>query len=158
MGARLRKFGAQLFNILVRKPTPALPTSGDPVVDFMLEAGPRAFTPELASKEVRFAIAKTQSWGAYREALMHLAQNQVAIMHAQIRQVGRENRRIEHKATSSHIPHCRIPCLVWEFFESIYGEGCWKDNDFMEDFLKHHPECRIRVKRGIRGQEYLRPA
>ncbi len=47
--------------------------------------------------------------------------------------------------------------LLWDFFEEIYGQGCWQDKDFMEDVLKHHPELRIRVKRGIRGQEYLRP-
>lgn len=135
----------------------SLPTTGDPALDATIEAGPRALDPDLP-KHLRFEIAKASALGAYRDACLHLAQAQVAIMHEQIRQIGRENRRIERKATPTHIPYCRIPQLVWDFFESIYGQGCWKDEDFMEDFLKHHPECRIRVKRGIRGQEYLRPA
>jgi len=134
--------------------TDVKPPTGDAALDFALEAGPRAFTPELG-KHLRFEIAKTHACGPYMDAVMELAQNQVAIMHAEIRQVGRENRRIERKATSTHIPHCRIPQLVWEFFEAIYGDGCWQDNDFMEDVLKHHPELRINVKRGIHGQEYV---
>jgi hypothetical protein len=77
-------------------------------------------------------------------------------MHAEIREIGRQNRLIERKATSTHVPYCRIPPRVWRAFERIYGEGCWEDKDFMEDFLKHHPECRVIVKRGIRGQEYVR--
>ena len=132
----------------------SLPSTGDAALDFAIEAGPRAFTEDLP-KHLRLEIAKSKAHGAYKDALLHLAQNQVALMHAEIRQIGRENRRIERKATSTHIPYCRIPQLVWDFFEVIYGEGCWKDNDFMEDFLKHHPECRIIVKRGIRGQQYV---
>lgn len=132
----------------------ALPPTGDAGLDFALEAGPRAFTADLP-KHLRFEIAKSSALGAYTEAVGMLLQDQVARMHAQIKQIGRENRRIERKATSTHIPYCRIPQLVWDFFEAIYGDGCWKDNDFMEDFLKHHPGCRIVVKRGIRGQEYV---
>jgi hypothetical protein len=156
-----------LFSIIMRKPKPALPEvdesgkqegrkTGDPVLDFVLEAGPRAFTPELATKEVRFAIAKTGALGAYKDALQHLAQHQVALIHAAIREVGRQNRIIEKesKATRAFLPYYRKPLLLHDFFEAIYGEGCWKDNDFVEDVLKHHPELRINVKRGIRGQEY----
>lgn len=125
----------------------------EPEIEAVVELGPRGLAPDVP-KHVRFAIAKSSALGAYKNACLQLAQNQVAMMHAEIRQIGRENRRIERKATSTHIPHCRIPILVWDFFEEIYGQGCWKDNDFMEDFLRHHPECRINVKRGIRGQEY----
>ncbi len=125
-------------------------------IEAVVGLGPRGFGPHV-SKDVRFAIAKSSALGPYRDACLLLAQNQVALMHAEIRQIGRENRRIERKATSTHIPYCRIPQLLWDFFEEIYGQGCWQDKDFMEDVLKHHPELRIRVKRGIRGQEYLRP-
>jgi hypothetical protein len=127
--------------------------TGDPAVDLLLEAGPRAFTPDV-SEEVRLEIAKAPLLGWYREALRLMSQNQQAMLFEEIRQIGRENRRIERKATSTHLPYCRIPRGVWDQFEAIYGAGCWKDDDFMEDFLKHHPECRIIVKRGIRGQEY----
>jgi hypothetical protein len=153
------KFKVGVLNLIVRKPTPTVPPvsdTGDKVLDFVLEAGPRAFTPELATKEVRFAIAKTVALGAYRDALQHLAQNQVALIHAAIREVGRQNRKIEKesKATRAFLPYYRKPLLLHDFFEAIYGEGCWKDNDFVEDVLKHHPELRINVRRGIRGQEY----
>jgi hypothetical protein len=126
----------------------------EPEVEAVVSLGPRGLTPDVPN-HVRFAIAKSSALGPYKEACLQLAQNQVAIMHEEIREIGRQNRRIERKATSSHVPYCRIPPTVWHYFESIYGEGCWKDNDFMEDFLKHHPECRIVVKRGIRGQEYV---
>lgn len=130
--------------------------TGDPVLDFVLDAGPRAFTPELASKEVRFAIAKSGALGAYKDALQHLAQHQVALIHAAIEEVGRQNRIIEKesKATRAFLPYYRKPILLHDFFEVIYGEGCWQDEDFVEDVLRHHPELRINVKRGIRGQEY----
>ena len=125
-------------------------------LDFVIEGGPRLFTPDVP-KSVRFEIAKSSALGPYKDACLLLAQRQVALMHEAIKQTGRENRSIERKATSSHIPHCRIPLLVWDFFEAIYGDGCWQDKDFMDDFLHHHPECKIVVKRGIHGQEYLRP-
>lgn len=151
---KIRAASAAAIDKFLHKP---LPSTGDPALDATIQAGPRAFDADLP-KHLRFEIAKSAALGPYRDACKDLAQRQVALMHEQIKQIGRENRLIERKATSSHVPYCRIPQLVWDFFEAIYGEGCWKDKDFMEDFLKHHPECRIRVKRGIRGQEYLQPA
>lgn len=141
------------------KPTPATPSAAkreDVLLDFMLHAGPRVFTPELATKEVRFAIAKSSALGAYKDALQHLAKRQVALIHAEIREVGRQNREIEKnsKACRAFLPYYRKPLILHDFFEVIYGEGCWQDEDFVEDVLKHHPELRINVRRGIRGQEY----
>jgi hypothetical protein len=128
--------------------------TGTPAVDLLLEAGPAALTPDVP-EEVRLEIANSPALGWYREAWRLMAQEQQARLLAEIKQIGRENRRIERKATTTHVPYCRIPKGVWDQFEAIYGVGCWQDEDFMEDFLKHHPECRIIVKRGIRGQEYV---
>jgi hypothetical protein len=159
-----KKLFARAINFFVRKPKPALPVSDDPtkpgsgdvVLDFMLKAGPRVFTPELATKEVRLAIAKSSALGPYRDALKDLAQRQVALIHAEIARVSRENREIEKhsKACRAFIPYYRKPLLLHAWMEVCYGEGCWADEDFVEDVLKHHPGLRINVKRGIRGQEY----
>jgi hypothetical protein len=131
------------------------PDTKDPILDFLIEAGPRVFTPEMASKEVRFAIAKSSQLGPFREALQCLAQKQVALMHQLIGQVSRENAAIDWKSAGSHVPYFRVPQLMWDFFEAIYGEGCWQDEDFVEDTLKHHPGLRVVVKRGSKGQQYV---
>lgn len=133
---------------------PIYAPTGDPVLDFHLEAGPRALTPETPER-VRLEIAKSSAFGAYKDACRLLAQHQVALMHEQIRQIGIENQSTDWQATRSHLPYFRVPPLVWHFFEAIYGEGCWQDEEFTEDFLKHHPECRVPVKRGINGMQYV---
>jgi hypothetical protein len=150
----LDKFQGQVKAIYRKYFTKPLPLTGDPALDAAVQAGPRLFDPDLP-KHLRFEIAKRSAFGAYNDALQCLAQHQVRLMHEQIAIVGRENRTTDWQATRTHIPHARIPQLLWDFFEAIYGQGCWQDNDFMEDVLKHHPELRVKVKRGIRGQEYV---
>jgi hypothetical protein len=85
-----------------------------------------------------------------------MAQEQVAEIHAEIRRIGIENRSVDWKATKTFVPYARIPERMHRMFEYEYGRGCWKDNDFLEDVLKHHPELRVPVKRGMHGQEYVR--
>lgn len=131
------------------------PTTGDAVLDFMLEAGPRAFMPELADKQLRLSIAKSSALGPYKEAVTKLAQKQVELIHDEIRRVSIENATTDWKSGGTHTPYFRVPQLLYDFFECIYGEGCWRDKDFVEDTLKHHPGLRVTVKRGVNGQEYV---
>jgi hypothetical protein len=126
---------------------------------FALEAGPRAFTPDL-TQALRLEIAKAGKHGPYMDALLCLAQHQVALIHAAIAAVSADNRRIEateefKAANGLGCPWYRKPQLLHDFFEAIYGDGCWQDKDFVEDVLKHHPGLRIKVTRGTRGQQYL---
>jgi hypothetical protein len=126
----------------------------DERVTTVLETGPRAFVSDLP-KEVRDEIAQSSSLDWYKNALTLIAQEQRRQMFSDIRAIGRENRRTERKAINGlGLPYARIPFSVIELFKALYGEDCWKDADFMEDFLKHHPECKFRVKYGTRGQEY----
>ena len=134
-----------------------MPSTGDAALDFALEAGPRTFTDDLP-KHLQLEIAKNSALGPYLEAVKKMAQTEIAEIHREIDRVSIENRLIEKhsKATRTHIPHCRIPASMWLKMEDIYGQGCWKDENFMEDTLRHHPGLRINVKRGIRGQEYVK--
>lgn len=132
--------------------------TGDAVTDFVLEAGPRTFGPDLPL-HVREEIAKSPALGWYRRALRIMKQEAVAQMHASIARTAAENRQIENsqefKATNGlGYPEMRIPVDVWFQMEDIWGAGCWKDDGFRQDFLKNHPELRIKVTRGTRGQEY----
>lgn len=123
-------------------------------LDFVVEAGPRAFTP-MVPASVRLEIARSSQLGFYREALKTLAQNEVALIHAEIRAIGQENRRTERKAVNGiGVPYARFPLRLIEHFKMMYGDDCWPNEEFMEDCLKHHPELRIKVTRGTRGQEY----
>jgi len=134
-----------------------LPSTKDAALDFVVEAGPRAFTDDLP-KILRLEIAKSSALGAYREACKRIAQAEIEEIHRQIAIVSKENRILEKTAhhTRSHTPAYRIPVMMWLKMEDIYGVGCWRDNDFIEDTLKHHPGLRINVKYGTRGQELLK--
>jgi len=129
-----------------------LPSTGDAALDFVLEAGPRALA--ALPREQRLAIAKSGSLGAYKEALRLMAAAEVEEMHKEILYLSIQNAATDWKATRAFIPYCRIPLSVNLKMRDIYGEDCWKDDDFLEDFLDHHPGLRVRVKRGTRGQEY----
>lgn len=119
--------------------------------------GPKAFQSEVASPEVRRAINSSPALRWYRDALVGMAQREQAEMFAEIEHVGRENREIERCATNGFgLPYYRCPLSVRMRFEDLYGEGCWKDEAFVEDFLKHHPGLRVKVTRGTKGQEYRR--
>lgn len=128
--------------------------TGDKVVDLALEAGPRMFGPDLPA-HARETIAKSAALGNYRGAVKRMAQAELAEMHREIEFVSRQNREIEFKATDGlGVPEYRIPVSVHFKMEALFGTGCWQDEDFVEDFLKHHPGLRINVTRGTRGQEY----
>jgi hypothetical protein len=131
-------------------------TETESAFDFVVNAGPRAFTPETPD-DVRLEIAKSKSLSWYKQALIKLARRQRKMMFAEIREIARQNRRIEKEMKACNglgLPDSRIPMGVYLLFESMYGHGCWKWPGFREDFLKHHPELRLRVRRGTRGQEY----
>jgi len=128
--------------------------TGDPHIDMVLEAGPRVFgrdTPE----HVREAIADSPNLHWFKIELANREVHEREKMLAEIRQIGRENREIEYKATNGlGMPYCRIPLSVIEQGKKMFGDDCWKDSKFTEDFLEAYPECRIKVTRGTRGQEY----
>lgn len=129
-----------------------LPSTGDAALDFVIEAGPRALSAIPPSR--RLAVAKTGTLGPYKEALRLLAAAEVEEMHREILRVSIENAATDWKASQAYIPYCRIPLSVIYKMQDLYGQDCWKDKDFTEDFLDHHPGLRVQVKRGIRGQEY----
>lgn len=132
--------------------------TGNPAIDHLLECGPRAFDADVPAS-VRDEITGARALGWYNQALLGMAQNEVAEMHREIAFVSKQNREIENtqefKACDGiGYPTDRIPVSVHLKMEDIYGIGCWKDPAFKEDFLKHHPGLRIKVTRGTRGQEY----
>jgi hypothetical protein len=104
---------------------------------------------------VRFELAKKSEEGAYAAGLRLLAPWMIQAIQEQCKIIGIENRANERQATASHVPYYRKPQLMHDCFELIFGEGCWQDEDFVEDTLKHHPELRCKVKYGIHGQEYV---
>src|SRR5437762_13076468 len=71
--------------------------TGDPNVDLVLEAGPRTFGPDLPL-HAREEIAKAESLGWYRQALLGMAQKEQAQMFAEIAHVCKENREIENSS------------------------------------------------------------
>ena len=128
--------------------------TGEAKLDLLLEAGPRAFGPDVPV-QAREEVARSSSLGWYRDALKLMSQRQQSEMFAEIRAIGRENRKIERKSVNGlGLPYARIPLSVIEHFKVLYGDDCWQDQAFMEDFLRHHRECKIVVRRGTRGQEY----
>ena len=70
--------------------------------------------------------------------------------------IGIEN-KLDRQATRSHVPYYRRGMYMTFIYELLFGEGCWQDDDFVEDTLKHHPELRCKVKYGTKGQEYVSP-
>lgn len=128
--------------------------TGDPHLDLVLEAGPRSFnklTPEHVRKEI--ACSTHLEW--FKQELILREQHERLKMLAEIRQIGRENREIERKAVDGlGLPYCRIPLSVIEQGKKLCGDDCWQDPKFMEDFLEQYPECRLKVTRGTKGQEY----
>lgn len=121
-----------------------------------MEAGPRAFTP-FVSPSVRLEIAKSSSLGPYKESLKLVAQEELKLLHHEIRQISRENARTDWKAMNGFgVPYARFPPRLIEHFKMLYGEECWPDTEFIEDILKHHPGLRVKVKYGTRGQEYVK--
>lgn len=128
--------------------------TGNSHIDLVLECGPRIFNPDLPV-EVREEIARSPSlhWFKVELARCEIAKREQAL--AEIRQIGRENRLIEYKATNGlGVPYCRIPRFAIERGRTIYGFDWWKDEQLLEGFLEAYPECRIKVTRGTRGQEY----
>jgi hypothetical protein len=67
--------------------------------------------------------------------------------------VSAQNRLIEQEITDypgrlgSYVLDYRIPTGMYLKFRDIYGWDCWRDKDFVEDTLKHHPGLRINIKR-----------
>lgn len=129
-----------------------MPSTGDTTLDFIQEAGPKAFTP-MVPASVRLEIAK-QTDGAYREVLKELAQQEWAAIKAEIECISIENAATDWKAMKFGYPYARFPQGLIEKFKAMYGEECWPDEEFIEDILRHHPGLRCNVKRNSRGLEW----
>jgi hypothetical protein len=129
--------------------------TGDPVLDFLLVAGPRTVTPDVP-KHILEEIRIRPALGWYKQAMLGLAQEEQASILRDVERISQENRLIEHKAVNGlGLPYARFPLSMVAKFEAIYGKGCWRDKEFVEDTLKHHPGLQLIVKRGTRGQEYV---
>ncbi len=127
------------------------------MLDLIIKAGPRALRPDVPV-EVRQEIAKSEELRKFREVATATARIQQAKMHAELKAVGRDNERAEFKAANGlGTLHARVPQMVIEHMRALYGDDCWSDEAFVEDFLKHHPECRVKTTRGTKGQEYGPP-
>jgi hypothetical protein len=106
-------------------------------------------------RHLQFEIAKTSEGGAYAAGLRLLAPWMLERIRVECEVIGIENKANERQATRSHVPYYRKPQFMHDIFELIFGEGCWQDEEFVEDTLKHHPELRCKVKYGTKGQEYV---
>jgi len=131
-----------------------LPSTKDAALDFAAEAGPRIFA-ELPTDVRKEVVVVSPN---YKATLKRMAQWQWARIKWDVERTCIENRIIEKesKATHTFLPYCRFPISMVAAFEAIWGEGCLQNEEFREDTLKHHPGLRLHIKRGIRGQEYLR--
>jgi hypothetical protein len=130
--------------------------TGNPGLDMVLEAGPRVFNPLFATEDVRKEIAKSPVLHWYKVHLAAQARAERARLKAEIRQIGKENRQIEWKASDAlGVPHCRLPLGAIELGKQLIGENWWLNEKELDSFLEAYPECRINVKRGTRGQQYV---
>lgn len=123
------------------------------------EADNLAFAHKVLSadmpRKLQFEIAKTSREGAFAYGQKLLAPWMIARIKAEYEFVSIQNQQ-DRQATNSHVPECRIPEFMYHCYEVIFGDGCWRDKDFMEDTLRHFPGLRCKVKYGTKGQEYVK--
>jgi hypothetical protein len=115
----------------------------------------RKILAEDAPRRLQFEIAKTSAGGAVAYGFRLLAPWMIERINKEAEVVGIQNRSNERQATQSHVPECRIPEFMYHCFEAVFGDGCWRDEDFREDTLRHYPMLRCKVKYGTKGQEYV---
>jgi len=133
----------------------AQPSTGDAALDFALEAGPRAFTPDTPEHVAR-ELGKYKCFSPFRDALKKMKLSRRAKVLRLIKQTCAENRFLEeiYQASPTLLPEARIPLdLVFEL--EAENNQAWTA-EMREDTLKCYPGLRLNVKRGIRGQEYVR--
>ena len=124
--------------------------TGDKTLDFVLQAGPRAVTPDTPEYVLK-EIAKRPS---IREAMRRMKLEDRVSLEEEIQHVCRMNRVREElsQGTTSHIPDACIPLRLIQALEAQEKES-WNP-EMREDTLKCYPGLRLNVKRGIHGQTY----
>jgi hypothetical protein len=108
-----------------------------------------------APARLQFEIAKSSAEGAVAYGLRRLAPWMIARIQAEYEFVSIRNQQNERQATRSHCPEATIPEFMYHCYEAVFGEGCWRDKDFMKDTLEKFPGLRCKVKYGTKGQEYV---
>jgi len=112
---------------------------------------------EDAPKHLQLEIAKASKEGAFAYGRKLLAPWMKEMIDLEAQIISIENHQQERQATNSHVPYYRRGRYMTFCYEMVFGEGCWQDNDFVEDTLRHYPGLRCKVKYGTKGQEYVSP-
>lgn len=123
------------------------------------EADNLAYAQKVLSEDMprhlQFEIAKSSAEGAFAYGQRLLAPWMIARIDMECKIIAIENQQ-DRQATNSHVPYYRKPEFMHHCYEVIFGDGCWQDEDFVEDTLKHYPGLRCKVKYGTKGQEYVK--
>jgi hypothetical protein len=125
-----------------------LPSTGDAGLDFTLEAGPRAVTPDTP-EDILKEIGKYASFAPFREALRKLKLDARARVDAAVRRTYEENRilieieRAEptNQRRGSLLPEARIPIDLVHELEAQEKES-WS-SAMREDTLRCYPGLRL---------------
>jgi hypothetical protein len=129
--------------------------SDESLKKFVLEAGPRAITPDLP-QDLLTEIGTAEAYSPTRELMrrMKLAENDSIEREIQWRcKMNRIEEETMH-GTTSHIPDARIPLRLVQALEAQEKE-LWNPA-MREDTLRCYPGLRLNVKRGIHGQQYVK--
>jgi hypothetical protein len=131
-----------------------MPETGDPVLDFVLEAGPRVLTPDTPEHVVS-EIGKYKAFSPFRDALRKMALEERADILVEIARTCRENRILEelYQGSNTMLPHARIPKRLIDRLEAENKEA-WNPA-MREDTLKCYPGLKLNVKRGRDGVQYV---
>lgn len=126
-----------------------MPETGDPGLDFVLEAGPRVATPDTPEHVVK-EIGKYESFSPFREAMQRMALEERAKILADIMRTCGENRILEELARArggktTMLPYARIPKSLIDKLEAENKEA-WNPA-MREDTLKCYPGLRLNVGR-----------
>jgi hypothetical protein len=117
-------------------------TTGDAVLDFTLEAGPRTITPDTP-EHIIAEIGKSKSLSPFREALRKMALGQRAQAHGAVMRTYEENQMLAQlpNANPALYPEARIPIDLVHLLEAQEKES-W-NSEMREDTLKCYPGLRL---------------
>jgi hypothetical protein len=122
--------------------------TGDPTLDFVLGAGPRAVTPDTPEHVIK-EVGKYEVFRPFRDAMRRMKLDQRAKVVRMIKQTCRENRVLEKEFRKGRIqkvflPNARIPLdLVYEL--EAENKESW-NAEMREDTLKCYPGLRLNLE------------
>jgi hypothetical protein len=118
--------------------------TGDAGLDFALEAGPRALTPD-SPEDLLQEIGKYQCFSPFRHAMRRLKLRRRALVLAAIKRTATENRLIEQMPHRNPrlLPESRIPIELVHELEAQEKDSWTKE--MREDTLRHYPELRLNL-------------